>query len=289
MTMDVFSWKDFLISYEFAVEELKIKFKNIRNELKDHDSYSPIEFVTGRVKKISSIIEKANRLDVPLTKEDIETKIEDIAGIRIMCQFVDDIYTVADLIKSRSDMKVAYEKDYIKNSKKSGYRSYHIVVKYPVQTVTGVKNILAEIQIRTLAMNFWATIEHSLKYKYDHLLPDDLSQKLRNAADSAFMLDNEMSEIRDEIVGAQIAFEVKSGSVKDIMSSISYLYMAGYSDEASSYIKKFDKIKNIMDIKEVTDLQNDIQLRIREINSDKKSTTTMPNIETIDINKHTKN
>ncbi|MBS6063333.1 GTP pyrophosphokinase [Criibacterium bergeronii] len=287
--MDVFSWKDFLISYEFAVEELKIKFKNIRNELKDHDSYSPIEFVTGRVKKISSIIEKANRLDVPLTKEDIETKIEDIAGIRIMCQFVDDIYTVADLIKSRSDMKVAYEKDYIKNSKKSGYRSYHIVVKYPVQTVTGVKNILAEIQIRTLAMNFWATIEHSLKYKYDHLLPDDLSQKLRNAADSAFMLDNEMSEIRDEIVGAQIAFEVKSGSVKDIMSSISYLYMAGYSDEASSYIKKFDKIKNIMDIKEVTDLQNDIQLRIREINSDKKSTTTMPNIETIDINKHTKN
>lgn len=287
--MDVFSWKDFLISYEFAVEELKIKFKNIRNELKDHDSYSPIEFVTGRVKKISSIIEKANRLDVPLTKEDIETKIEDIAGIRIMCQFVDDIYTVADLIKSRSDMKVAYEKDYIKNSKKSGYRSYHIVVKYPVQTVTGVKNILAEIQIRTLAMNFWATIEHSLKYKYDHLLPDDLSQKLRNAADSAFMLDNEMSEIRDEIVGAQIAFEVKSGSVKDIMSSISYLYMAGYSDEASSYIKKFDKIKNIMDIKEVTDLQNDIQLRIREINSDKKSTTPMPNIETIDINKHTKN
>lgn len=287
--MDVFSWKDFLISYEFAVEELKIKFKNIRNELKDHDSYSPIEFVTGRVKKISSIIEKANRLDVPLTKEDIETKIEDIAGIRIMCQFVDDIYTVADLIKSRSDMKVAYEKDYIKNSKKSGYRSYHIVVKYPVQTVTGVKNILAEIQIRTLAMNFWATIEHSLKYKYDHLLPDDLSQKLRNAADSAFMLDNEMSEIRDEIVGAQIAFEVKSGSVKDIMSSISYLYMAGYSDEASSYIKRFDKIKNIMDIKEVTDLQNDIQLRIREINSDKKSTTTMPNIETIDTNKHTKN
>lgn len=287
--MDVFSWKDFLISYEFAVEELKIKFKNIRNELKDHDSYSPIEFVTGRVKKISSIIEKANRLDVPLTKEDIETKIEDIAGIRIMCQFVDDIYTVADLIKSRSDMKVAYEKDYIKNSKKSGYRSYHIVVEYPVQTVTGVKNILAEIQIRTLAMNFWATIEHSLKYKYDQLLPDELSQKLRNAADSAFMLDNEMSEIRDEIVGAQIAFEVKSGSVKDIMSSISYLYMAGYSDEASSYIKKFDKIKNIMDIKEVTDLQNDIQLRIREINSDKKSTTTMPNIETIDINKHTKN
>nr|WP_308593511.1 GTP pyrophosphokinase family protein [uncultured Criibacterium sp.] len=287
--MDVFSWKDFLISYEFAVEELKIKFKNIRNELKDHDSYSPIEFVTGRVKKISSIIEKANRLDVPLTKEDIETKIEDIAGIRIMCQFVDDIYTVADLIKSRSDMKVAYEKDYIKNSKKSGYRSYHIVVEYPVQTVTGVKNILAEIQIRTLAMNFWATIEHSLKYKYDQLLPDELSQKLRNAADSAFMLDNEMSEIRDEIVGAQIAFEVKSGSVKDIMSSISYLYMAGYSDEASSYIKRFDKIKNIMDIKEVTDLQNDIQLRIREINSDKKSTTTMPNIETIDINKHTKN
>lgn len=277
--MDVFSWKDFLLPYEFAVEELKIKFKSIRNELKDYESYSPIEFVTGRVKKISSIIEKANRLAIEFEKSEIETKIEDIAGIRIMCQFVDDIYTVADFIRGRSDMQVAYEKDYIKNHKKSGYRSYHMVIKYPVQTVTGSKTILAEVQIRTLAMNFWATIEHSLKYKYDHKLPEEISEKLRAAADSAFNLDNEMSEIRDEIVRAQVAFEVKSAGVKDIMSSIGYLYMSGYNEEAISFIKKFESIKNVMDMEEIRKLQFEVQEKLRQIDLTKRDLDSTPNIE----------
>lgn len=263
--MDVFSWKKFLLPYEYAVEELKIKFKDIRKELKDTESYSPIEFVTGRVKKISSIIDKANRLGVEFEQSQLREKIEDIAGIRIMCQFVEDIYTVVSYIKSREDMSVEYEKDYIKNYKESGYRSYHVIIRYPVQTVRGRIDILAEVQVRTLSMNFWATIEHSLKYKYNHQLPDYLSEKLRNAADSAFKLDEEMSEIRDEIVKAQVQFEVKSITVKDITSNINQLHILGHPDEALKYLKKFEKLENIQDIQQMIELQNEIKDRLREL------------------------
>lgn len=140
-----------LLPYEQAVEELKVKFKTMRSELKKREEYSPIEFVTGRVKRISSILDKAKRLDVPM--DQLERGIEDIAGIRIMCQFVDDIRRVAEFIRHRKDMNLLYEKDYITNYKESGYRSFHMIVEYPVQTALGQKMVLAEIQIRTLAMN----------------------------------------------------------------------------------------------------------------------------------------
>jgi len=182
-----------------------------------------------------------------------------------MCQFVEDIYTVVKYIKTREDMHVMYEKDYIKNYKQSGYRSYHVIVKYPVQMVTGKVDILAEVQIRTLSMNFWATIEHSLKYKYNHKLPEYLSLKLRNAADSAFKLDEEMSEIRDEIVNAQVQFEVKSITVKEITSNINQLYALGYPDEAIDYLKKFEKLDNIRDVMQMIELQDEIKQRIKEI------------------------
>ena len=152
--MNYEKWDEILAPYQHAVEELKVKFKNIRKEFLTKGEYSPIEFVTGRTKKISSIISKANRLDT----NDIEGEIEDIAGIRIMCQFVEDIYTIVELIKNRTDMTVINEKDYITNFKESGYRSYHLIIKYPINSIAGSKEIHCEIQIRTLAMNFWATI-----------------------------------------------------------------------------------------------------------------------------------
>ena len=161
--MEINNWKKILTPYTQAVEELKIKFKGMRNEYINLDEYSPIEFVTGRVKKISSILEKAKKKNIPL--DQVEDKMEDIAGIRIMCQFVEDIYKVREIIRARDgkDMYVVEERDYINNLKPSGYRSYHMIIKYPVQTAQGEKLIFAEIQIRTLAMNFWATIEHSLR------------------------------------------------------------------------------------------------------------------------------
>ena len=261
--MELNQWKTVLIPYQYAVEELKVKFKNIRKELIDNGEYSPIEFVTGRVKKISSIIDKAKRLDIDLSE--VDDKIEDIAGIRIMCQFVEDIYTVVSYIRSRKDMDVLYEKDYIKNDKSSGYRSYHVIIKYPIQTVSGVVDILAEIQIRTLSMNFWATIEHSLKYKYNHYIPSDIAQRLRKAADAAFNLDQEMSVIREEIMRAQVMFEMKSVTVKDIIYSIQELQKMGLTDEAKDFQRRFDAVSTVSEMDDIITLRNELNKRIYEL------------------------
>lgn len=238
--MDGRDWNKFLLPYQQAVEELKIKLKGLRTEMKAREEYAPIEFVTGRVKRISSILEKAKRLNVPM--DQIETGIEDIAGIRIMCQFVDDIHRVADLIRLRQDMKVVYEKDYITNYKQSGYRSYHIIVEYPVQSSIGSMPVLAEIQIRTLAMNFWATIEHSLNYKYKEQLPEHVRERLFEAAEAAFKLDNEMSSIRQEIVDAQQDFEGESVVVRKIMNDIQGLYFFRRVREAAQFQLRFNEL-----------------------------------------------
>ncbi len=209
-----------LSPYTQAVEELKVKFKGIRTECIKIDEYSPIEFVTGRVKKISSILDKAKKKNIPI--DQIEEKMEDIAGIRIMCQFVEDIYKVRELVHQRDgkDMYVVEERDYINNTKTSGYRSYHIIIKYPVQTAQGEKLVFAEIQIRTLAMNFWATIEHSLRYKYKQNMPEHLQERLSKAAEAAYTLDQEMAEIREEVLKSQQGFQVESNIVADIFGNI---------------------------------------------------------------------
>jgi putative GTP pyrophosphokinase len=238
--MDGRDWGEFLRPYEQTVEELKVKFKSLRAELKQREEFSPIEFVTGRVKKISSILEKAKKLNVPPDK--IEQGIEDIAGIRIMCQFVADIPRVAELIRKRKDMQVKYEKDYVTNKKPSGYRSYHMIVEYPVQTALGLKPVLAEIQIRTLAMNFWATIEHSLNYKYKGSLPEKVQERLQKAAEAAFKLDEEMSSIREEIVESQKLFEEKSNLVSRVLRDIQELYFFHRIREAVNYQLRFNEL-----------------------------------------------
>lgn len=120
-----------------------------------------------------------------------------------MCQFVEDIVIVVEHLRKRNDFRILEERDYISNKKPSGYRSYHLVIEYPVQTINGEKKVIAEIQIRTLAMNFWATIEHSLSYKYRDEFPEDIKARLQRASEAAFQLDEEMSHIRDEIHEAQ--------------------------------------------------------------------------------------
>ncbi|WP_409345775.1 GTP pyrophosphokinase family protein [Paenibacillus sp. MBLB4367] len=254
--MDGRNWAMFLLPYEQAVEELKVKFKTLRSELKRREEYSPIEFVTGRVKRISSILEKAKRLSVPMDK--IETGIEDIAGIRIMCQFVEDIEKLSQLICAREDMVIVYCKDYIANKKDSGYRSFHIIVEYPVQTALGMKRVLAEIQIRTLAMNFWATIEHSLNYKYKEKLPADVTHRLSKAAEAAFLLDQEMSSIRDEILEAQIMFEDKSNVVSKVLNDIQQLYFYHRVREAAQFQLRFNELWEKEELWQLKDLALEI-------------------------------
>ncbi|WEK55435.1 MAG: GTP pyrophosphokinase family protein [Candidatus Cohnella colombiensis] len=255
--MDGRDWGKFLLPYEQAVEELKVKLKSLRSELKARDEYAPIEFVTGRVKRISSILEKARKLSVPLDR--IEMGIEDIAGIRIMCQFVDDIYRVADLIRHRKDLVMVYEKDYITNFKDSGYRSYHLIVEYPVQTSLGSKPVLAEIQIRTLGMNFWATIEHSLNYKYRNQLPEHVQERLRKAAEAASQLDIEMSSIRQEIVDAQQEFEQSSVIVRKVLNEIQELYFFRRVREAVQFQLRFNELWEQDDVWGLKELSNEIQ------------------------------
>lgn len=216
--METRMWREILIPYQQAVQEMQIKFESIVNENHKLGQYSPIEYVAVRVKKIASILEKAKKKGILLSK--IEDEIEDIAGVRIICQFVEDIDTVVMLIKARKDMEIKCEKDYISNSKSSGYRSYHMIVYYVVHTALGEKRIQAEIQIRTLAMNFWATIEHSLNYKYKHNIPQEIRDRLVLAAEAANKLDDEMSTIRSEVLEAQDSFQYKSSIIANILNNI---------------------------------------------------------------------
>lgn len=203
-------WDSFLAPYEQTVAELKVKLRGIRKQFREANQHVPIEFVTGRVKPVESILAKSKLRNIPV--ERLESEMSDIAGLRIMCQFVEDIHEVVRLLRSRKDMKVIIERDYVTNNKVSGYRSYHLVIEYPVQLVSGEKKILAEIQIRTLAMNFWATIEHSLNYKYQGDFPQEIGDRLKKAAEAAYQLDEEMSQIRGEIQEAQHLFSHGKGA-----------------------------------------------------------------------------
>ena len=172
----------------------------------------------------------------------LEQKIEDIAGIRLICQFVEDISTVVEIIRQRKDLEIKQEKDYISKSKPSGYRSYHIIAYYTVHTIHGPKRLEVEIQIRTLAMNFWSTIEHSLQYKYKEHMPDDLRERLLRAADAVDMLDNEMASVRDEIMDAQDSSRKKTKLISDILNNIENLYYAANKREVTKIQDEFFKL-----------------------------------------------
>ena len=250
ITMEIQMWKEILTPYDLAVEELQIKFNHIVKEYRQAGVYSPIEQVLGRVKSISSIIQKAQRRGIPIDK--IQKNILDIAGIRIICQFTEDIYTVVKLIKKRKDMTVISEKDYIRNIKESGYRSYHIIVHYEVETVKGTSVIPVEIQIRTLGMNFWAIIEHSLQYKYDGEIPLHVRERLNAASDALITLDNEMSSIHDEIINSQTYFMVKANIVSDILSTIQNLYKVANKQVVIKIQDEFYEIYEKGDINELS-------------------------------------
>lgn len=254
-------WGTFYVPYEQAIEELKIKLRGIRKEYRKRNEYSPIEFITGRVKELSSMLEKANKFNIPHDR--LRVELEDIAGIRIMVQFVDDIWTVVELIRSRQDMNVMYEKDYVTNVKPSGYRSYHMVLKYPVNMAERTVDILVEIQIRTLAMNFWATAEHSLNYKYKQQIPENIRQKLKQSAESAYQLDEVMMEIKDEIKDAQRLFEVKSDLVSNIMDQILILSSMDRGREASNYQISLNQLAETGNVDE-------LQLLLEEVIRDVK-------------------
>ena len=245
--MDILLWHKILSPYELAVQELVLKFNHMKKEYKERGVYCPIEQVSGRVKSISSILEKMQKKEIPI--EQMEEQVEDIAGVRIICQFVEDIDKVAQLIRERSDIRIQYTKDYIKNQKKSGYRSYHLIILYTVQTIDGPKELQVEIQVRTMAMDFWATVEHSLQYKYKYNMPDHIRTRLSNAADAIISLDNEMSTVRSEIMDAQISSQYQHRLVSDVLNTIENLYRIANKREVEKIQDEFYRVyqKNDMD------------------------------------------
>lgn len=247
--MEIRLWRELLLPYELAVKELVMKFNHMIKEHREQNLYSPIEQVNGRVKSINSILEKMQKKNV--SWEELEEEIEDIAGIRIICQFYEDIEKVADIIRNRSDMEVTEIKDYLKNRKESGYRSYHMIIRYQVETLNGPKIIQAEIQIRTLAMNFWATIEHSLQYKYKGQMPQHLRKRLSNAAEAILELDGQMSSVRNEVMDAQNSMIHQSGLVEDILNNIENLYQYSNKREVAKIQDEFYRIYEMKDLEQM--------------------------------------
>ena len=244
--MEIQLWREILEPYELAVRELSLKFDHLMTEYREHGRYCPFLRVDGRVKSVSSILEKAQKKKIPF--EMIEEEMEDIAGIRIICQFVEDIDKVAQIIEKRGDMQIKCVKDYLTNAKPSGYRSYHLIIYYTVETIDGPRKLQAEIQIRTMAMNFWATVEHSLQYKYKRNIPEHIKERLLSAADAIITLDNEMSTVRSEIMDAQISFRIQANIVADILNNIQNLYRVANKREILKIQDEFYRIYAMNDI-----------------------------------------
>ncbi len=259
-SMRIINWEEFLLPYEQAVNELRLKLEAVAHQYKVVKKHCPISQVESRVKSVGSIIAKMNKKGISM--DDIEEGIDDIAGVRVICRFVEDIERVLDLLKKREsfDLKILQEKDYINNTKPSGYRSYHVVIEYPVMTHEGVKNLKAEIQIRTMAMNFWATIEHSLKYKYNGNIPEAVQQRLITSAEAAFNLDKEVSTIRDEITEAQKIVKIVDETVEEILSNLQGLYGSAKLDNINELNKKFIEVYQLEDVDKLLNFAEQVRV-----------------------------
>lgn len=257
--MELINWEEKLLPYRQAVNELVVKIENIKDEYEALKLTPPLEEVHGRVKSIASILDKAGKRNIPV--ENIFDELEDIAGVRIICRFVEDIERVVGLIRQRQglDLDIIQEEDYITNTKASGYRSYHMTVKYDMVTLEGRKSVFCEIQIRTMAMNFWASIEHSLRYKYSGNLPEALQQRLRNCADAAFQLDTEMATIRDDIVEAKLISQTKNNLVDNIVRNLHNLHYIAKMEKVTGFNRKFIEIYQKGDLEELKEFSNKLQ------------------------------
>ncbi|MBQ4562060.1 MAG: GTP pyrophosphokinase family protein [Clostridia bacterium] len=185
--------------YDAAIKEIKTKLEILDNEFSVKYDHNPIHNIKSRLKSPRSILEKLNRRSLPLCMDSLKEGMNDIAGIRVICNYLDDIYHIADLLTGQDDVKLLLRRDYIKHPKQSGYRSLHLVIEIPVFLAERVEQVKCEVQIRTIAMDFWASLEHKLKYKSVNEIPDELLNRLRLCAEAITEVDVEMQEIHKDI------------------------------------------------------------------------------------------
>ena len=188
-----------MMMYTCAIREVKTKLEVLNDELSVRNQRNPIEMIKSRVKKPMSIVEKLQRKGLPISLEAMVDNLDDVAGIRVICSFVDDIHDVADMLIRQDDIKVIAVKDYIKHPKENGYRSYHMIIEIPVFFSDRKKPMRVEVQIRTIAMDFWASLDHQLKYKKEVINEAEISEELRQCAEVIAQTDQKMYEIRQKI------------------------------------------------------------------------------------------
>ena len=196
-------YKDSIVLLEGVIAEIMARLDIIRKYKIVHNDRDPIEYITSRVKSEESTKEKLKRKKLPINLEIALTKIYDVAGIRIICAYIDDVYTVVKMLKKFKDLKILKEKDYIKNPKPNGYRSYHIVFQVPLDIAGELHPVNIEIQIRTIAMDFWASLEHEMKYKKNIKNQKMIVEELKRCADEIATTDINMQAIRNMINGKE--------------------------------------------------------------------------------------
>ena len=197
---DVDSWKTIMFLYTSALKEVGTKLEILNDEFQHVHQYNPIEHIKTRVKTPESIVKKLRKYGYEISIENMVKYVNDIAGVRLICSFTSDIYQLAEMIGNQSDLKVLSIKDYIKNPKESGYKSYHMLVSVPIYLSDSVVDTKVEIQIRTIAMDFWASLEHKIYYKFEGDGPENLQQELKACADMVDMLDAKMYSLNERIL-----------------------------------------------------------------------------------------
>ncbi len=194
------SWKEVNLIYNAALKQVATKMEILNEEFQHVHKYNPIEHIKARIKSPESIVKKLKRHGYESTIDNMVTHVNDIAGVRVICSFTSDIYTVADMIRAQKDIKVIATKDYITYPKTSGYRSYHMIVTVPVYLSDRIVDTKVEIQIRTVAMDFWASLEHKIHYKLEGDAPEHVRTELIECAHMVADLDAKMLSLNEEII-----------------------------------------------------------------------------------------
>lgn len=184
-----------MLMYNSALKEIETKIQIISDEFKMLYSYNPIEHIKTRIKSPESIVKKLKRKGYSITYNSLVQNLNDIAGVRIICSFIPDIYKMVEMFEKSTDINIIEKRDYIKNPKESGYSSYHLIVSVPVSFSSGIMDVKAEIQIRTIAMDFWASLEHKIKYKSKKIIDDYVNITFKQSSELLYELDNTMDNI----------------------------------------------------------------------------------------------
>ena len=196
---DAEGWETLMFLYNAALKEINTKIDILNDEFQHIYHYTPIEHIKSRIKTPASIVNKLKKNGYETSVENMVKYVNDIAGIRIICSFTSDIYLIADMITKQSDLKVVSVKDYITHPKVSGYQSYHILVTVPIHLTQGIVDTIVEIQIRTIAQDFWASLEHKIYYKFEGNAPDYIRRELQECANIVSNLDRRMLSLNEKI------------------------------------------------------------------------------------------